>query len=221
MLLFTADDHERVARGEVTVTWRLWKYSHVKAGGVYSTGFGFVAIEDVRHVRVFDVTDADAHEVGLDAAAALVDLARSHSGAKVAPDSILYRVQFRHLGESDPRPPRPLPSLEQVTDRLARLDHTSPRGPWTLQALRLIEEHPREAARLLAAELRWDTAAFKVHVRKLKALGLTESCEVGYELSELGQSYVDTRLDRESDVGTSDEADTVVEPGSRGREPPS
>ena len=195
MLLFTAEDHERVAAGEVTVTWRLWKYPHVKTRGVYATGFGFVAIEDVRRVRVADVTDADASEIGLEDAAALVELARSHTGASVTPDTTLHRVEFRYLGKADPRPPRPLPSLDQVTDRLARLDCAAARGPWTLATLRLIEENPRVVARRLAAQLGWDTADFKVHVRKLKALGLTISCEVGYELSESGQSYLDAHAD--------------------------
>jgi hypothetical protein len=197
MLLFTAEDHERVARGEVTVTWRLWKYPHVRAGGTYTTGFGFVAIEDVRRIRVSDVTDADAHEVGLEGAAALVELARRHTGARVMPNTPLYRVQFRYLGEADPRPPRPLPSLDQVAERLTRLDSTSTHGPWTRQTLRLIEENPHLAARRLAARLGWDTADFKAHVRKLKGLGLTFSCEVGYELSEHGQSYLDATTDED------------------------
>jgi hypothetical protein len=53
-------------------------------------------------------------------------------------------------------------------------------------------------ARRLAAKLDWDTPDFKAHVRKLKALGLTISCEVGYELSESGQSYLDARADDDS-----------------------
>lgn len=32
----------------------------------------------------------------------------------------------------------------------------------------------------------WDTPKFKSNVRKLKALGLTQSLEVGYRLTELG-----------------------------------
>ena len=191
MLLFTAEDHDRVARGEVTVTWRLWKYPHVKAGGVYATGFGFVAIDSVRSVRVADVTEADAREVGLRSASALVELARSHTGAAVSPGTILFRVQFRFLGREDPRPAPAHPSLEQINERLQRLDTSTSRGPWTLRTLRLIEEQPRVVARKLAAQLDWDTADFKGHVRKLKALGLTISCEVGYELSEFGQSYLD------------------------------
>src|SRR5688572_15331110 len=109
MLLFTADDHRRVASGEITVTWRLWKYPHVKAGSTYATGFGFVAIDDLRQVRVADVTDVDAHEARLSDARVLVEFARSHTGADVSPDTVLHRVEFRYLGERDPRPPRPLP----------------------------------------------------------------------------------------------------------------
>jgi hypothetical protein len=193
MLLFSAEDHERVARGEVTVTWRLWKYPHVKPGGVYATGFGYVAIDDVRQVRVSQVTDADAQEAGFPNAPTLIDFARSHTVATVTPDTILYRVQFRFLGESDPRPRRPALSLEQVESRLARLD-SGGRGPWTLETLRLIEGNPRVVARRLAYQMGWETADFKVHVRKLKALGLTISYDVGYELSELGQSYVDSQV---------------------------
>lgn len=192
MLLFTAEDHQRVARGEITVTWRLWKYPHVKAGGIYSTGFGFVEIGDVRLVRASDVTDVDAREAGLGDAASLVDSARSHTGASISPEATLHRVQFHYLGEADPRPPRPLPSLDEVAKRLDRLDSVSPRGPWTWQTLRLIEENPRIVARKLADEMDWETADFKAHVRKLKALGLTISCEIGYELSESGQSYLDS-----------------------------
>src|SRR5439155_6706726 len=107
MLMFTAADHQRVARGEVTVTWRLWKYPHVMAGRIYATGFGFVKIEDVRVVQVAHVTDLDAHEAGLRDAAALLEFARSHTGAAVSPETDLHRVQFQYLGDADPRPPPP------------------------------------------------------------------------------------------------------------------
>ena len=189
MLSFTAEDHARVADGEITVTWRLWKYAHVKAGRPYSTGFGFVQIDDVRLVRVADVTDADAKEAGLRNAPSLVDLARSHTGASVSPETLLYRVQFHYLGEARPDVPF---DLGQAAAHLGRLDRLSRRGPWTLATLRLIESNPGVVARLLAREFDWDTADLKVRVRKLKALGLTVSLDIGYELSEFGQAYLDS-----------------------------
>ena len=35
-----------------------------------------------------------------------------------------------------------------------------------------------------------ERAAFKINVRKLKELGLTESLEVGYRLSPLGEVFM-------------------------------
>jgi hypothetical protein len=188
--LFNARDHERVVRGDLTVTWRLWKYAHVKAGRVYPTGFGGGhSIDDVRAVRVGDVTDADAHEVGLADATALVELARAHTGASVSVGTILYRVQFHYVPELPAKPALP---LDEIARRLQRLDQNSRWGVWTEPVLRLIEDNPGVVSTVLAAEIGQPRAEFKTNVRKLKALGLTISLEVGYELSELGQTYVDS-----------------------------
>ncbi len=57
--------------------------------------------------------------------------------------------------------------------------------------LRLIGDQPGTRAPELAAHFGRDTAAFKTDVRKLKALGLTESLEVGYRLSPRGRTLLD------------------------------
>jgi DNA-binding IclR family transcriptional regulator len=72
------------------------------------------------------------------------------------------------------------------------MDAASASGPWTLAALHLIEENRGVVARELAEELELPKLDFKARVRKLKALGLTVSLPVGYELSELGQRYLDS-----------------------------
>jgi hypothetical protein len=74
----------------------------------------------------------------------------------------------------------------------ARGDAASASGPWTVAALRLIEENRGVVARVLAEEMELPKLDFKARVRKLKALGLTVSLPVGYELSELGQTYLDS-----------------------------
>jgi hypothetical protein len=56
--------------------------------------------------------------------------------------------------------------------------------------MRLIQKHPRIAASKLAAKLGRETLPFKVDVRKLKKLGLTQSFEVGYELSPRGEAVL-------------------------------
>ncbi len=59
--------------------------------------------------------------------------------------------------------------------------------PWTGAALALIEAQPGTRAADLAASAGLPTAKFKANVRRLKALGLTQSLEVGYRLTDLGQ----------------------------------
>ena len=63
--------------------------------------------------------------------------------------------------------------------------------PWTAATLAIIGAHPQIAASRLAAKLGRETAPFKVDVRKLKKLGLTQSFEVGYEISPRGRAYLD------------------------------
>jgi hypothetical protein len=62
--------------------------------------------------------------------------------------------------------------------------------PWTAATLALIEEHPRVVASRLAKMVGRETAPFKVDVRKLKKLGLTQSFEIGYEISPRGRAYL-------------------------------
>ena len=50
-----------------------------------------------------------------------------------------------------------------------------PTQPWTRQALRLIERNPGVVSTELAAEAGQERQYFKIRIRRLKALGLTES----------------------------------------------
>jgi hypothetical protein len=190
---FIQAHRDDIVAGRLCVTWHLWKYAHYKPGNIYQLPFaGGIEVEDVRAVPAKDVTDADARDGMLSDAQELIDVARSHTGAEVSPETLLYRVQFRYIATLPTKPPL---SLEELEKRLERMDARSLRGPWTLATLRLIEENPQVVARRLAYELDWETLDFKTHVRKLKALGLTISHPVGYELSELGQAYLDSKAD--------------------------
>ena len=62
--------------------------------------------------------------------------------------------------------------------------------------LRLIGDRPGVRAGDLADELGRERLAFKADVRKLKALGLTESLEVGYRLSPEAGQTADARAAR-------------------------
>ena len=101
-----------------------------------------------------------------------------------------------HLAGADPR--HQLRERSEITAdeadelerRLARLDAASRHGPWTADVLRLIAERPGVRAGDLAEHRGQERLAFKADVRKLKALGLTESLDVGYRLSPRGRAWL-------------------------------
>lgn len=164
---------EAIRRGEVSLVFRRWKKPSVKTGGTLNTVVGQLAIDEVAEVDPMAITDAEAAQAGQPSAdAVLADLAGEWN---------VYRVRVRFLG-ADPREAlRDDTDLTGVLDKLKRL-------PWALSCLDLIGQHPERRAGDLAAMVGMETQAFKINVRKLKALGLTESLEVGYRLSARGQA---------------------------------
>ena len=110
-------------------------------------------------------------------------------------DRQLYRVEL-HVAGPDPRiAQRTRDDLSDddvavLRERLGRLDRASTHGPWTAEVLALIAERPAVRAGDLADQLGRERLAFKADVRKLKALGLTESLDVGYRLSPRGQAWL-------------------------------
>jgi hypothetical protein len=94
------------------------------------------------------------------------------------------RIALRHDVDLDAA------QIDAISARLARLDAARD-TPWTRTVLDLIRAHPATRAPDLAASLGRETRSFKADVRKLKALGLTESLVVGYRLSPRGETFLD------------------------------
>ena len=164
---------EAIRRGEVSLVFRRWKKPWVKTGGTLNTAVGQLAIDDVAEVDPTAITETEAAAAGFGSA----DAAR----ADLSGEGTVYRVRVRFLG-ADPRAAmREDTDLTGVLEKLKRL-------PWAANYLDLIAAHPERRAGDLAAMLGMDTQPFKINVRKLKALGLTESLEVGYRLSPRGQA---------------------------------
>jgi hypothetical protein len=200
MLLFKKPFHAGLVDGSVRLTFRRWDKPHVRAGGRYRCHpIGVLEVDDVRLVRVGDIPERDATLAGFADRAALVDYLRSGpKGDDLTDSTELYRVELHHGGDGD----RVEIALDDrlgpddvaaISAKLARMDA---KEPWTRATLRLIAKHPRVAASKLAAKLGRETLPFKVDVRRLKKLGLTQSFEVGYELSPRGRAYLAQRTRR-------------------------
>jgi hypothetical protein len=82
--------------------------------------------------------------------------------------------------------------LAEVTAAVAKLDAGRRSGPWTRQILEWIRDHPGVISTELATLLGREVPPMKADIRRLKALGLTESLRVGYRLSPRGVAYLES-----------------------------
>ena len=193
-MLFRRAFLDGIASGEITVAFRRWTRPTVRAGGTLKTAVGVLAIESVERVSAEEITEAEARRAGFPSLSALMaELdARGARG-----EGELYRIGLRLAGP-DPRialrerADLSAEELAALRKRLDRLDAASPVGPWTLAVLRLIDRNPGVRAGDLAPQVGQERAPFKVNVRKLKGLGLTESLETGYRLSPRGRALLDS-----------------------------
>ena len=182
---------EKIRAGEITVLFRRWSRPGAKAGGSQMTQGGVVGIDEVRVVEPDEISDLDARSAGY---ASTEDLL-SHLNYR---DDPIYRIGVYWVGE-DPRialrenDALTDAELDELVAKLDKMDRTSKRGAWTQSYLEVIESMPATYSGLLANYLGISQADFKPWVRKLKALGLTESLERGYRLSPRGQKVVEAR----------------------------
>jgi hypothetical protein len=176
--------------GAIVLAFRRWKRSQVVPGHRYRTGTGMAEVESVDVVEPSSVDAAQAREAGY---ASVGELLADLRGDPALP---VYRIRLHRVDEPDPRDELArAASLTQadvtaITARLARMDRASSRGPWTGAVLALIADRPAVVSTVLAEAMGWERQDFKLHVRRLKELGLTLSLDVGYRLSPRGESYV-------------------------------
>jgi hypothetical protein len=189
-VLFSADAWPGLADGSITLTFRAWTKPQAKVGGRYRVGGMLLEATDVTRVTVASIDDEDARRAGG------ADAASIHQRLQVDdPDQLVWRVELRLVGADDRIERRNHDDLstDEVADlraRLDRFDRRSPDGAWTRKTLLLIEKYPGVVSAALARHAEQERPLFKLNVRKLKELGLTESLDIGYRLSPRGEAVV-------------------------------
>jgi hypothetical protein len=191
MLLFKKPFFAGLQSGAITVTYRRWQKPHVRPGGRYRCHpIGVLEVDRIALVTVATIRDADALAAGFATRDALVAYLAELGPLDEATE--VYRVELHHGGDgdrveialNDQLTPDDIAAIRAKLDRLDRDE------PWTKKTLAIIGKHPQIAASQLAKKLGRETLPFKVDVRKLKKLGLTQSFEVGYEISPRGRAYL-------------------------------
>jgi len=179
---------EGIQSGKITLIFRRWKKAGVKKGGTQMTQLGVVGIDDVKVVSENEITDRDAKKAGYGSKADLLEQMYDR-------DEDIYKIKVHWVSE-DPRKALRLndklnkKQVDEIIEKLRKLDQNSQRGTWTQLYLQMIHDQPNTHAAILAGQIGLTIPTFKPWVRKLKALGLTESLRPGYRLSPRGQKVL-------------------------------
>jgi hypothetical protein len=187
-MLFTAATLRGLTEGRVSCTYRRWEVVRPKVGSRFTTSAGVVEVTSITRADEQQLTERDADEAGFDSVADLINWCRAKG------DGDLYRIGIALAGP-DPRIELRRTNNLQAADvaalnaKLDRMDR-APEQPWTRSTLLQISRLHGVVSTELAAEVGQERRAYKLRVRRLKALGLTESLERGYRLSPRGQAYL-------------------------------
>ena len=182
-MLFERRLRDGLIDGSITTAFRRWRRCQVVAGGRYrlGAGAGVVQVQSVDVIKPTELTQEDAQRAGF---ASLAALERDLAGPAQLPS---YRIVFSGAVEVDPRDVL-RQNLEQLDDLVQRVN----RIEGARATLAAIGQHPGLRAADLMGPLGWtELHPFKMHVRRLKALGLTISLPVGYQLSPRGAAYLE------------------------------
>lgn len=90
--MFSRDFREAVARGEVTVSIRLWSRPQVKVGGRYRTAGVIIEIDSLEVLPFSAVTDEDVAASGETDRETL--RARAAHAGPIRDDTLVHRVEF-------------------------------------------------------------------------------------------------------------------------------
>jgi hypothetical protein len=178
-VLFKASQLGGIADGSIGLTFRRWDAPRVRVGGTQRTAIGVIEIDAIE--RVDDLSDEEARRAGWASREAVLKQFAGRSGD-------LYRIEL-HLAGPDPRAVlrERTPTSEELAELRRRIDRM---GPWAMSYLHTIAERPGVRAPDLAEDFGMETRAFKLRVRRLKELGLTESLRIGYRLSPRGEAFL-------------------------------
>jgi hypothetical protein len=187
-MLFTAATLRGLTEGRVSCTYRRWDVVRPKVGSRFTTSAGVVEVTSIARADEQRLTDRDAAEAGFDSVADLIKWCRAKGSGDLYRIGITFagpdpRIELRRTDKLGP------PDVTALNTKLDRMDRAADQ-PWTRKTLRQIQRLPGVVSTELAAEVGQERQAYKLRVRRLKALGLTESLERGYRLSPRGEAYL-------------------------------
>jgi hypothetical protein len=90
-MVFAKELREKIRKGQVTCSVRIWMRPHVKAGGRYRMGSGHIEVDSIRAITLEDVTPKLARRSGFAGVVPLLKIAQHGRGNNI------YLIEFRYV----------------------------------------------------------------------------------------------------------------------------
>lgn len=87
-MMFAKRLREGVMNGDITASVRIWQRPHVKVGGRYPLGPGYIEVTAIREITLAHITPELARETGFEGVVDLLKIAKHGPGERV------YLVEF-------------------------------------------------------------------------------------------------------------------------------
>jgi len=87
---FLASLRDRIRKGEITSTIRLWQRPHVRVGGRYALPPGEIVVTKIFEISLADVTPELARRSGFSGVVELLKVAKHGAGRRV------FLIEFRY-----------------------------------------------------------------------------------------------------------------------------
>src|SRR5580698_8397125 len=94
-MVFTKRLRERVRRGEITCTVRIWQRPHVRVGGRYRMDEGAIEIDSIKPIGFPDITPELARESGFLGVIDLLKVAKHGKGENI------YLIRFHYVAPTN------------------------------------------------------------------------------------------------------------------------
>jgi hypothetical protein len=96
-MMFARQLRDRVRRGEITCSVRIWTHPHVKVGNRYRMEEGEIEVDSIEPIGFPDITPELARESGFLGVLDLLKVAKHGRGEKI------YLVRFHYLPPKKPK----------------------------------------------------------------------------------------------------------------------
>jgi len=90
-MVFTKRLRERIRRGRIRCSVRIWTRPHVKVGGRYAMDDGHIVVDSIVPITIDDITHDLARESGFESVDDLLGMAKHGRGDQV------YLIRFHYL----------------------------------------------------------------------------------------------------------------------------